>query len=41
MMRKKIIEAFKHLKIGKAPRQTEAYARMILASGDFGTRVLV
>ena len=39
--REEIMEAFKHLKIGKAPGPTEVYAEMILASGDVGIRVLM
>ena len=39
VMREEIMEAFKHLKIGKAPGSTEVYPEMILASGDVGIRV--
>ena len=35
------MEAFKHLKIGKAPGPTEVYEEMILASGDVRIRVLM
>ena len=35
------MEAFKYLKIGKAPGPTEVYAKMILASGDVGIIVLM
>ena len=35
------MEAFKYLKIVKAPGPTEVYAEMILASGDVGIRVLI
>ena len=38
---KKILEAFKYLKIGKALGPTEAYVVTILASGDVGIRVLM
>ena len=41
VMREEIMEVFKHLKIGKAPVPSEAYAKMILASGDVGIRVLI
>ena len=40
VMREEITEAFKYLKIGKAPGPTEVYAQMILASEDVGIRVL-
>ena len=33
------MEAFKYLKIGMAPRSSEFYAEMILASGDVGISV--
>ena len=33
MMREEIMEVFKYLKIGKAPRPYEVYAEMISASG--------
>ena len=32
---------FKHLKIGRACGPSEAYAEMILSSGDVGIRVLM
>ena len=35
------MEAFKYLKIGKAPGSTEGYEEMILASGDVGIIVLM
>ena len=35
------MEAFKYLKIGKAPGWSEVYAEMILASGDIWIRVLM
>ena len=35
------MEAFKHLKIGKAAGPTEVYAEMFLPSGDVGIRVLI
>ena len=41
MMREEIMEAFKYLKIGKAPGPTEVYTGMILARGDVGIRVLM
>ena len=41
MMREETMEAFKYLKIGKAPGPTEVYAEMILASGDVGIIVLM
>ena len=41
VMREEIMEAFKYLKIGKAPGPTEVYAEMILASGDVVIRVLM
>ena len=37
----KIMEAFKHLKIGMTPGPSEVYAEMILASEDVGIRVLM
>ena len=39
VMTEEIMEAFKYLKIGKAPGPTEAYAEMILASGGVVIRV--
>ena len=41
VMREEIMEALKHLKIGKAPGPTEVYEEMILASEDVGMRVLM
>ena len=41
VMKEEIVEAFKYLKIGKAPVPTEVYAEMILASGEVGIRVLM
>ena len=35
------MEAFKHLKIGKAPGQSEVYTEMILVREDVGIRVLM
>ena len=40
-MREEIMEAFKYLKIGKAPGPTEVYAETILACGEIGIRVLM
>ena len=40
-MREEIMEAFKYLKIGKAPGPKQVYTEMILASGDVGIRALV
>ena len=39
--REEMTEAFKHLKIGKAPGPSVAYAETILASGDIGIKVLM
>ena len=36
VMREEIVEAFKYLNIGKAHGLTNAYAKIILASGDVG-----
>ena len=41
VMRDEVMEAFKHLKIGKAPGPSEVYAKMILASGDIGHKELM
>ena len=41
VMREDILEAFIHLKIGRTPGPSEVYAKMILASGDVGIRVLM
>ena len=41
VMRVEIMEAFKHLEIGKAPGPFEAYAKMIVANGDAEIRVLM
>ena len=41
VMREEIMEAFKYLKIGKAPGPAEVFAEMILASGGVGIRVLM
>ena len=41
MMREDIMEAFKYLRIGRAPGSTEVYAKIILASGVVGIRVLM
>ena len=41
VLREGIMEAFKHLTIGKALGPTEVYAEMILASGDVGIRVVM
>ena len=41
VMLEEITEAFKHLKIGKAPGPSEVYAKMILASEDDEIRVLM
>ena len=41
VFREEVLETFKHIKIGKAPRPSEAYAKMILASGDVGIRALI
>ena len=35
------MEAFKHLKNGKAPGSAEVHAKMILASEDIGNRALM
>ena len=40
-MREDILEAFKHLRIEKAPGPSDVYAEMIQASGDVGIRVLM
>ena len=39
IMREEIMEAFKYLKIGKAPVTTEVYIEMIVASEDIGIRL--
>ena len=36
-----IMEAFKHLKIGKTPGPTDVYAEMILPSEDVGISALM
>ena len=41
VLREEIMEVFKHLKIGKPPRPSVFYAKVILASGDVGIRVLM
>ena len=41
VMREEIMEAFKHLMIGKARGPSEVYIEMILASEDVGIRVLM
>ena len=41
VMREEIMEAFKHLKIGKTPGPSEVYVETILASGDVGVSVLM
>ena len=41
VLREETMEAFKHLKIGKAPGPTEVYAEIITAGGDIGIRGLV
>ena len=38
VMNEEMMEAFKYLKIGKAPGPTEVNVEMILASGDIGIR---
>ena len=40
LMREELMEALKHLKIGKATGQSEVYTEMILASGCIEIRVL-
>ena len=41
MLREEILEAIKHLNIGKVLEPSEVYAEVILSSGDVGIRVLV
>ena len=41
VMREEIMEAFKHLKIGRAPRPSEVYAKVILAIGNVGNIMLI
>ena len=41
VMRKEIMEAFKHFMIRKAPVPSDIYAEMILTSGNVGIRVLM
>ena len=41
VLRDELLEAFNHMKIGKAPGPSEAFAEMNLASGDVEIRVFV
>ena len=41
VLREEVMEAFKHLKIGKASGSSEVYSEMLLANGDVVIRVLM
>ena len=41
VLTEEILDALKHLRIGKTSGPSDVYAEMILASGDIGIRVLM